>query len=107
MPNSIIDFNWTPTSKAMWLGEAQEWIPKITNVGQSDVNLSPLTLPCSRILLVQGEVRCLPCGEWASYLPRQSFLSSKEKISQQKSNHQPFYSELGTSPLSPSSLGSS
>ena len=36
-----------------------------TNVGHSDVNLSPLVLPCSRITLVQGGVYCLHCGEWA------------------------------------------
>ena len=33
-----------------------------TNVGQSDVNLSLLALPSSRIPLVQGENYCLPCG---------------------------------------------
>jgi hypothetical protein len=43
---------------------------------------------------------CLP-----TYLP--SFLlSSREKISQQESNHQSLHSEMGTSPLSPGSLGS-
>ena len=36
-----------------------------TNVEQSDVYLSLLVLPCSRILLVQGGVYCLPCGGWA------------------------------------------
>ena len=35
------------------------------NVGQSDMNLSPLALPCSRISLVQGGVYCLACGGWA------------------------------------------
>ena len=37
---------------------------QITNVEQSDVNLSMLALPCSRILLVQDGVYCLPCGGW-------------------------------------------
>jgi hypothetical protein len=31
---------------------------------QSDVNLSPLALPCTRILSVQGGAYCLPCGGW-------------------------------------------
>jgi hypothetical protein len=35
-----------------------------TNVGQSDVNLSMLALPSSRIPLMQGGVYCLPCGGW-------------------------------------------
>ena len=42
-----------------------------TNVGQSDVNLSPLVLPCSKISiisLVQGGVYCLPCGGWALFV---------------------------------------
>ena len=34
---------------------------EITSVRQSNVNLSPLVLPCSRILL-WGGVYCLPCG---------------------------------------------
>ena len=33
---------------------------QIANVGQSDVNLSPLVLSCSRILLMHGGVYCLP-----------------------------------------------
>ena len=42
----------------------------INNVGQFDVNLSPLARPCSRILLVQGGVYCLPCSGWAlGFLP--------------------------------------
>ena len=43
---------------------------QITNVRQSDVNLSPLVLLCSRIFLMQGGVYCLPCGGWAlGFLP--------------------------------------
>ena len=34
----------------------------ITNVGQFHVNLSPLALPCSIVLSMQGGVYCLPCG---------------------------------------------
>ena len=42
----------------------------IHSVRQSDVNLSRLALPCSRILLVQGGIYCLPCNGWAcSWLP--------------------------------------
>jgi hypothetical protein len=41
----------------------------ITNVGQSDVNLNSLALPCSRILLVWGGVYCRLCGGWCSWLP--------------------------------------
>jgi hypothetical protein len=55
----------------------------MTNVGQSDVNLSPLALPCSKNLLVQDGVQCLPCGEWAlGFLPTQLVFipSSREKI---------------------------
>jgi hypothetical protein len=36
-----------------------------TDIGQSNMNLSPLALPSSRISLVQGGVNCLPCGGWA------------------------------------------
>jgi hypothetical protein len=36
-----------------------------TNIGQSNVNLSPLALHCSRITLIQGGVDCLPYGGWA------------------------------------------
>ena len=34
------------------------------DIGQSEVNLSPLVLPCSRVPLVQGRVSCLPCDRW-------------------------------------------
>ena len=33
-----------------------------TNAGQSNVNFSPLTLPCSTIPLAHGGVYCLPCN---------------------------------------------
>jgi hypothetical protein len=46
------------------------------NVMQSNVNLSPLALPYSRIPLVQGGVYYLPCGGWVMVSP-----SSKEKSS--------------------------
>ena len=54
----------------------------LTNVGQSDINLSPLALPCSRNLLVHGGVYCLPYDGWIfaflhTYLV---FPSSREKI---------------------------
>ena len=73
--------------------------------------MSIFVLSCSRILLVQGEVYCLPCGGWTfgylpTYLPS-FFPSSREKISQRKSNRQPLHSELDTSPLSPGSSWSS
>jgi len=46
-------------------------------------------------------------GFLASYLTSYFFPSSREKISQQESNRQPLHSKMGTSPLSPNSLGSS
>ena len=65
------------------------------------MNLSPLALSCSRILLVQGGVYCLPCnGGLLAYLASFS-LSSAKKISQQQMNHQPLRLEMGTSPLLP------
>ena len=76
------------------------------------MNLSSLAPPCSRIFLVQGGANCLPCSEWllrgllASYLPSWFFPSSRWKIPQWEWNWQPLHSEMGTSPLSPSSLGS-
>ena len=56
----------------------------ISNIGQSDVNLSLLVLPYLRIL-----------------------PSSKEKISWRELNRQPLHSEMGTSLLSPNSSVSS
>ena len=44
-------------------------------------------------------------GAWLATHPASFVLSSREKISQQKSNRQPLCSKMGTSPLSPSSLG--
>jgi hypothetical protein len=43
----------------------------LSNVEQFVVNLKPLALPCLGILLVQGEVYCLPTmrGLLASYIP--------------------------------------
>ena len=41
----------------------------ISKIGQSDVNLTPLALPCSRIPLVQGGVYCIPCDGWAFGFP--------------------------------------
>jgi hypothetical protein len=35
------------------------------NVRQSDVNLSPLTISCSRVPLVHDRVYCMPYGRWA------------------------------------------
>jgi hypothetical protein len=52
---------------------------EITNVGQSDVNLGMLVLPCSRIFLVQGGFYCL-LSRWAGvWLPTYlaSFVSIK------------------------------
>ena len=40
---------------------------KRTNVRQSDVNLSLLALPCSRIFLMQGGVYYLPWGGWVHF----------------------------------------
>ena len=40
-------------------------IMKKTNVGQSDANLSPLALSCSRIHLMHDVIYCLPCNGWA------------------------------------------
>jgi hypothetical protein len=91
----------------------------ITNVKQSNANSSPLALACSRILLVEGGVYCIPrsrqpLGFLPTYLPIYNIhnlnlinLSSKERISQRKANRQPLHSEMHTSPLAPSSLGSS
>ena len=53
---------------------------QITNVRQSNVNLSPLVLPCSRILLVQGEIYCLACSRWAlGFIPTQLVFSVKQR----------------------------
>ena len=74
------------------------------------MNLSPLALPCSRIFLMQGGVYCLPCGGWAlGFLPTYLVFvpSSIENISQRELNRQPLHLEMGASPLSPGSLGSS
>ena len=55
----------------------------------------------------------LPTLQWVgSWLPTYMTsiffpLSSREKISQWESNHQPLHLEMGTCPLSPGSLGSS
>ena len=50
----------------------------ITNVGQSDVNLSLLALLCFRILLMQGGVYYLPCRGWAlGFLPTYLVYSIK------------------------------
>ena len=44
-------------------------------------------------------------GSWLlAYLPS-FFMSGKEAISQRESNRQPLHSEMGSSPLSPGSLG--
>ena len=73
------------------------------------MNLSLLALPCSRTMLV--EVGLLLTLRWLGYwLPTylaSFFPSSREKISQWESNHQPLHSEMDTSPLSSSSLESS
>ena len=42
-----------------------------------------------------------------TYLPSFFLPSSREKILQRESKHQPLHSEMGTSPLSPGSLQSS
>ena len=88
---------------------------QITNVGQFDMNVSLLVLPCLRgILLLEQLVRgwgLLPTLRWVgSWIPTYltSFsLLSREKISEHKSNHQPLHLKMGTSPLSPGCLGSS
>ena len=52
----------------------------------------------------------LPTLRWlGSWLPTYLIFlgSSREKISRQQSNRQPFHLKMGTSPLSPGSLGSS
>jgi hypothetical protein len=96
---------------------------------QFNVNLSSLALPCSRILLTHGGVYCMPCSKWAlGFLPNLAssssssssgflffyflffilfMVSSREKISQWESDHQPLHLENDTSPLSPGSLRSS
>jgi hypothetical protein len=82
-----------------------------TNIGQSDVNLSLLVPTLFKNPLGAWWVYCLPCsvgGLLASYLLSYFLFPSRwEKISQRQSNRQPLHSEMGTSPLSPSSLGSS
>ena len=47
---------------------------------QSDVNLSPLILLCSRIPLVDGGVYCPPCGGWVlvCHIAKQVFLREKK-----------------------------
>ena len=57
-----------------------------------------------------GELYCLPCGGWTLWLPAclaSFFSSSKEKIPHQESNRQPLHLKMGTTSLSPRSLGSS
>ena len=68
-----------------------------------------LVLACSRIHLLQGRVYCLLCsGCTLGFLPTYLvFSSSKENSSHWESNRQPLHLEMGTSPLSPGSLGSS
>ena len=59
-------------SRSLYINE------QITNVRQSNVN--SLVLPCSRILLVQGEVYCLPCSGWAlGFVHTQLVLSRQVK----------------------------
>ena len=57
---------------------------------------------CELYMLVMGSWSVMGGSTLASLFP-----SSREKISQQKSNQQPLHSEMGTSPLSPGSSGSS
>ena len=101
--------NWT-YMKLSWI--LSNWFSnkQITNVGQSEVDLSLLVLPCSRILLVQGGIYYMPLWWVGSWLPTylaSFFPSSREKVSQHKSNHQPLHPETGPSPPSLGSLGSS
>ena len=74
-PRIVQDKPWYSTTP--WVKQFLEpfapWIrinKKTTNIMQSNVNMSPLALPCWRTLLVQGGVYCMPCGGWAlAFLP--------------------------------------
>jgi hypothetical protein len=84
---------------------------KFQNVRQSDMNLSPLALLCSRILLVRDGVYCLPYNGWTlGDLPTKLVCPPcqvERRFHNWKSNRQPLHLKLDTSPLSSGSLGSS
>jgi hypothetical protein len=86
-------------------------INKITNVGQSDVEFEPVGLPTLLKNPLGARWSLLPTLQWVgSWLP--TYLASfspscqeKRRIMQWEVNRQPLHSEMGTSPLYPSSLG--
>ena len=90
----------------MW---EKSWLTfkNLTNAKKSDVNLSTLALPCSRILFVCDVEITAYIAVVGSWLPTPPLPTSREKISQPESSCQPFHSKMGTSPLSPGSLNSS
>jgi hypothetical protein len=62
---------------------------------------APADLPCSRVLLVQGNVYCLPCSAYIYIYIERERERERERV------HHPLDSKMGTSPLSPGSVRSS
>lgn len=55
-----LQIEWALTKHTQWAHLKEK--KRETNAGQSNLKLSMLAMPCSRVPLMQGGVYCMPCG---------------------------------------------